>query len=396
MKSFDIKKFLIERLKKEPWLTNKELYAEVRKKRRSSFSAVAKMVSVLRSEKKIPPRSERPLSPEEEIALDAELIKSKAEKRGVNEKYQHAIGTIELMEKEREELFKIKKTPQHYSFKKSQSGASEAVAVMVASDWHVEEVVDPATVNGMNQYSPEIAKLRAEKFFTNGLRLLKIFQKDTNIKKLIIPLLGDFFSNTIHEELQEGNAMMPGDAAWYAQSLIQSGIDYILANSDVEILLVCHTGNHGRMTKKVHISTEAGNSLERYMYRNMAQNYEGNKRVSFLISEGMHSYVEVFGLTLRFLHGHSIKFGGGVGGITIPIRKAISQWNKVRKADITFMGHFHQCVDGGDFIVNGSLIGYNAFAQFIKADYERPKQQFVVISDYNGGEKGVVAPIRVE
>jgi hypothetical protein len=110
----------------------------------------------------------------------------------------------------------------------------------------------------------------------------------------------------------------------------------------------------------------------------------------------MHSYVEVFGLTLRFLHGHSIKFGGGIGGITIPIRKAISQWNKVRKADLTVMGHFHQCVDGGDFIVNGSLIGYNAFAQFIKADYEPPRQQFFLITDYRGGEKSVVAPIRVE
>jgi hypothetical protein len=393
-KPFDTKQYIIDRLNAEPWTTNRELYEAISKKRRITFASVAKTAQQLRAEGKVPPKSERPLSPEEELALDSEAIKTRVEKRGLNEKYQHALTTIEHMKMEREELFKIKRTPQTFSFKKTAHGQSEAIAILVASDWHVEEIVDPATVNGMNEYNPDIAKQRAEKFFTNGLRLIKIFQKDTVITRAIIPLLGDFFSNTIHEELQEGNAMMPGDAAWYAQSLIKSGIDYILKNSDIELTLVCHTGNHGRMTKKVHIATEAGNSLERYMYRNLAEQYD-TPRVRFIIANGMQTYLEVFGLTLRFLHGHSIKYAGGVGGITIPIRKAIAQWNKVRKADITFLGHFHQCLDGGDFVVNGSLIGYNAFAQFIKADYEPPRQQFVLISDYNGGEKSVVAPIRV-
>ena len=42
--------------------------------------------------------------------------------------------------------------------------------------------------------------------------------------------------------------------------------------------------------------------------------------------------------------------------------------------------HFHQLKNGGNFITNGSLIGYNAFAIQIKADYEPPRQKFFMYS----------------
>jgi len=51
----------------------------------------------------------------------------------------------------------------------------------------------------------------------------------------------------------------------------------------------------------------------------------------------------------------------------------------------------HQFKDGGNFICNGSLIGYNAFALSIKADYEKPKQAFFLVDKKRG--KSIVAPI---
>lgn len=311
---------------------------------------------------------------------------------------KEALAYIDQLEKEREALFTIKRTPQTYTIKERVrgDGKSEAVAFMVASDWHIEEPVLPSQVNDMNEYNLEISKERATKFFQNGLRLVKLFQADTKIRKLVIPLLGDFFSNTIHEELAEANLLMPGDAAWRVQQYLSSGIRFMLDNSDLEeVVLICHSGNHGRMTKKVRISTESGNSLETYMYRNMAESFKGEPRLKWVIAEGQHTYLDVYDLRMRFLHGHSIKFGGGVGGITIPVRKALAQWDRVKKADITVFGHFHQFLDGGNFIANGSLIGYNAFAQFIKADYERPQQAFFLVSNYQGGTKSIVAPIYV-
>jgi hypothetical protein len=88
-----------------------------------------------------------------------------------------------------------------------------------------------------------------------------------------------------------------------------------------------------------------------------------------------------------------VKFGGGVGGITIPIRKKLAAWNSAIRADLTVMGHFHQLMDGGDFVVNGSLIGYNEFAQAIGASPEEARQAFFLVHARGGGQKSITAPI---
>jgi hypothetical protein len=87
---------------------------------------------------------------------------------------------------------------------------------------------------------------------------------------------------------------------------------------------------------------------------------------------------------IRFHHGHAINYQGGIGGIFIPAFKAISQWDKARPVDLDLFGHFHQCKDGGKFLSNGSLIGFNAYALSIKADYEEPKQQLFMIDKNRG------------
>jgi hypothetical protein len=48
------------------------------------------------------------------------------------------------------------------------------------------------------------------------------------------------------------------------------------------------------------------------------------------------------------------------------------------------LGHFHQLFDGGRFIVNGSLIGYDSFALSIKASYEKPKQVMFLMDRKRG------------
>jgi hypothetical protein len=120
------------------------------------------------------------------------------------------------------------------------------------------------------------------------------------------------------------------------------------------------------------------------MYVHLKAYFRNEPRVTFIVAEGMHSYVKVYDTMIRFQHGHAIKYGGGVGGIYIPVNKSIAQWNKARHADLDVFGHFHQSKDGGNFICNGSLIGYNSFALSIKADYEQPKQQLFLMDKKRG------------
>jgi hypothetical protein len=276
------------------------------------------------------------------------------------------------------------------------SGQSESALVLPWSDWHIEETVLAEQVSNKNEYNLEVMEARFKKLLYGTLAWWKIVSRDTSIKTIVLALLGDFITGSIHDDLAEGNSLAPADAIYKAYSLIVSGIKFILENTpkDVELVIPCHSGNHGRMTKEQRIATEAGNSLEYFMYLMLQDYFQDEKRIKFIVQPGYHSYVRFFegAYEIRFHHGHQINYQGGVGGITVPVNKAIAQWNKARTVNLDVFGHFHTKFDGGNFVTNGSMIGYNAYAVSIKASYEKPEQQlFLVNREY--GEKTAVMPI---
>jgi hypothetical protein len=282
--------------------------------------------------------------------------------------------TNDRLERERNAALSLKQRVTSHTITAKSQMNGEATLIALASDWHIEEPVRPAQVNGLNEYNLEIARKRADNFFATLLRLVQIEQQNTRVHHLILALLGDFITNDIHEELAETAQLEPAVAIRMAQELIISGIDHLLSKSKLTITVVCHSGNHARTTREQRHATEHGHSLEWLLYHALADHYENNNRITFLIPEAYHSYVQVYGLTVRFHHGHEINYKGGVGGITIPVRKAIAQWNTLRPASVDCFGHFHQAFDGNNFICNGSMMGYNAYALSIKAAFEEPVQ----------------------
>ncbi|NIO37415.1 hypothetical protein GTO27_06895 [Candidatus Bathyarchaeota archaeon] len=326
--------------------------------------------------------------------VERKLRKVQSDKRDLDRKYRNLLDDYNDLLDQMGLLEELGPPTIAPIRKKKPSGTTEATAIITLSDWHFEEEVLAESVNGLNEFNLEIAKQRTDKCFQNGLRLTDIIAKEVKITTILMPLLGDFISNDIHEEFRETNKLLPMEAMEAVQESLASGIHFILKNSKYDIILNCHSGNHGRTTKNVFISTEHGHSLEYFMYRNLAKYFEKEKRVKFNIQKGYHSYQDVYDMTLRFHHGHGIRYYGGVGGLYIPANKAIAQWNKARHADLDVFGHFHQMKDGGHFVTNGSLIGYNAYALSIKADYEPPRQAFFVIDSKRG--KTFTCPIRVD
>lgn len=327
----------------------------------------------------------------EQVQSDIESLHREQEKRLSDKKYKSLLGRISKAEKERDAVKSIREVSTFKIRPQSPDGSSEATAVVLASDWHYEEEVRSADVNGLNEFNLEIGRKRIEQFFSATSRMLEVFSRDIKIPHLVLGLLGDFISNDIHDELVEVNQLTPIDATIEVQNLIASGIEYLLKNYKGDILVVCHSGNHARTTKKMRNGTGEGHSLEHFMYHALAKYFRGNPRITFLISPSYHSYVRVYDYTIRFHHGHNIRYQGGIGGVFIPAFKAISQWNKGQSADLDCFGHFHSMRDGGNFLLNGSIVGYNAYALSIKAEYEPPKQVFFLIDRKRG--KTVTAPI---
>lgn len=324
------------------------------------------------------------LPADEKVKYDMKERRLTESKRDTERKYKTLQDEIARLTSENEAMLSLSAPPKTFSINPIVSnGGGEATCVVVASDWHIEETVKSSEVNGLNEYTLEIARERAEKFFQVALHLRNLEAKNTPVQTMVLALLGDFITGNL--DLQRGMpgncSLEPAVAAYEAMNILASGIDFLLVNSDLNLVIPCHSGNHPRITKKsAHGENESGNSLEYMVYAFLAQKYKDNERVKFLISKSYTSYLDVYGVTLRFHHGHRIRFQGGVGGLTIPAAKYIMRANVGKRAQYDVFGHHHQKQMGPNFICNGSMIGYSAYAHDEGFPFEPPSQTYFLIN----------------
>jgi len=269
------------------------------------------------------------------------------------------------------------------------------VAVVVpATDWHVEEQVTAEATNGKNIFNLAEAEARIERFYQKIVRLCKWQSHLAPIGEIWHPLLGDLMSGYIHEELMETNALSPTETCLFLQEMLCSGIDFLIKETDVPIIIPTCVGNHGRTTPKKRIKSSCANSYEQLLYLTLAKHYEKSNRVFWRVGKGYHNIQEIMGRKVRFHHGDAMRYAGGVGGITIPVNKAVAQWDKVSAVDFDIFGHFHTHFIGyPKWVSCGSLMGYSEYSLSIRAEYQAPTQTFIVI-DRNYGMT-VAAPIFV-
>lgn len=267
------------------------------------------------------------------------------------------------------------------------SGIREMTPIVLASDWHIEEPVHPSSVAHRNEYNLDIAAQRVDRFFRAVIWNVEHHRasKRIAIRDLVLWLGGDFFSGFIHPELVESNALSPTEAVRWLLPRLRDGIATLLDQLELEhVEIPCSFGNHGRTTDKPRISTGYANSYEWLMYHALSDEFRRESRVHFEITNSSHQYVDVYGFTLHFHHGDDLKYQGGVGGLGIPLLKAVPSWDLVKKAHVHNIGHFHQFRDYGRAVVNGSLIGYGPYSQRIRAEFEAPQQAMYFVDKTRG------------
>lgn len=330
---------------------------------------------------------------ESRLKLEIENAKLRSEICSLKSKYKTALQKIEIERDKNDSLIaladiKAKKLPH----KGAKHQKHYATAVIALSDWHVEELVRPESVNNLNNFNLEVCDKRISELSERCHIILEHERKLVNIDRIVIWLGGDFITNYIHEDCAELAQLAPLAAKRWAGERIRGFIDN-MAGIAKEVIIVTSSGNHGRTTAKLRIGTELDHSFEHDLYLSLAS-YETNKNVNWQITPSHLSYLKLDNFNMRFLHGHSIRYQGGVGGITIPVNKAIAAWDRINTADLTVFGHWHQWswLRAGKFVSNGSLIGHSAYAISIKAAYEPPCQSFILV-DHDRNEVTKAVPI---
>jgi hypothetical protein len=265
----------------------------------------------------------------------------------------------------------------------------EAIAISALSDVHIEEPVTKSVVSNLNEYNLEIAEDRVTKYFKRLLYMIVHSRKAGNhIDNLVVGFLGDFITGYIHEELEEINTMTPAEASLFIQGLLIKGIKLLSEDGKLKkISIPCVPGNHGRTTKRKRYSTGYKNSYEWLMYNNIKKyltDVGGYDNVELIIPESEFIYMNLFGYVNKFSHGDHFNYQGGIGGLEVPLKKWLLRENAVIKTDMSWIGHWHQYICLNKVRVNGSLIGYNAYARAFGFEPEPPKMQFQLLDKRRG------------
>lgn len=256
-------------------------------------------------------------------------------------------------------------------------------AVLQWSDWHVEETVEAEKVNDLNSYSLDVAEQRIRSLVEGCLWLLEMHSGRWNLDAVIVHLGGDLITGWIHEELTQTSSLSPIEATLWAKSQVCAALDTLAARAPTDSLrVVCSPGNHGRTTRRSQSANLAETSYEWGLYCDLVSRYAEHGRVQVEASRAIWTYVDTYDYTVRFGHGDRINYQGGVGGITIPLNKAIARLDEGRRADWTAIGHFHQLGFYPRAIVNGSLIGDTPWG--LSYGHQSPQQAYWLIDAERG------------
>jgi len=291
----------------------------------------------------------------------------------------------ELLEKKVEAKRVIESTICDYEIPNIPVGKNYTIPVINFSDWHVEERVNPSTINNLNEFNPDIARDRVTYATNNAIKLLENYKSFVYYDTLFLILNGDMITGYIHEELQEDNYLSPTEATSLCTEFIRGVISKFSSSGLFKRIIVrCNFGNHGRTTKKKRHSTSYKNSYEWLMYSWLDKVYSEDPMVEFRVGNSAISY-DIFSyrgekFTVRSSHGDNISYQGGVGGVTIPANKWVMRQDGNIRADYTFLSHFHTLFDvSSKCSINGSLIGYSAYAHDFGMPFEVPQQMMRLI-----------------
>jgi len=275
---------------------------------------------------------------------------------------------------------------------------SAATLVLMLSDLHFDEVVNPDEVDGLNAYSRTIAELRLKKWGENVVKLARHYLSGVTYDGVVVLLGGDMFSGDIHEELSETNEEPIMASLLFWSERLAAALD-LLATEFKKVHVVSVVGNHGRTSRKPRAKLRVRTNYDWLLSQLLLRHFHKDKRMTFQIPESADALINIYGQGHLLTHGDQASGGGGIGGIYPPImrlraRKAQRYLATYGSFQTLWLGHWHQYISTPSLIINGSLKGYDEYAYLNSFAFEVPQQALALVAP----DKGITfqAPVFVQ
>jgi hypothetical protein len=330
----------------------------------------------------------------ERLADANDIIRNKQNQiKALEKELRSRAASNDTAESLRQEIFGLDaytpEPPKWLDTSLTKSGHLMEVPLVVASDWHWGETVDPDQVGGMNAFNRAIAKKRVKLFGSTILDLCFNHMTNPNYPGIVLCLGGDMITGGIHEDLRETNDGPVTLSVMEVQENI-IGLITMLADKFGKVFCPCVPGNHGRTTLKPRAKNRVYDSWEWVIYQNLEKWFAKDPRVTIHVPNEVDAHFAIYGHRFMLTHGDTlgVKGGDGIIGALGPIaRGAIkvgrSEAQCGRDFDTLIIGHYHTYIPRGDAVpvlANGSLIGYNEYARLLlRAGPASPKQALAFV-----------------
>lgn len=327
-------------------------------------------------------------------ALAAALAKHETEKR------QHA-GTRRELSRSQERVEQLEQLLARYTVADPASmvvpkwtaprrrrKAHHATALLLLSDLHLDEVVNPVEINGVNAYDRSIAEQRLVAVIEGAIELCDRYVAGVELDGIVCAVLGDVLTGDIHDELARTNEapVMASVAHWVPQ--LAAALTR-LADAFGHVHVPCVDGNHDRFYARIPAKQRAESSVAWVVYSWLSSMLAGDQRITFSITPAPEQVVGIYDTRFLLTHGDGFRSAGGIGGIYPSMLKFLHRKHQQFAAtgqpwDVALMGHWHQYLTGPDFIVNGSLKGYDEYAARNGFGCEAARQALAIVTPERG------------
>ena len=331
------------------------------------------------------PNGKRSDTADDVLALQLESRRLRAETRDAKASAERALAKLEAVQDALTVALEIKDIfDQGVIIPPEDPQKDEAVPILLLSDLHCGQIVKPSSVNGLNEFNPEIFDDRLDAVFRNALKVINGQRSTAVVREAVVWLGGDLIEGELHGDAVQNQTLTTTQQIVRCERAIVRGLDYLLQHSDLErILIPCNVGNHGRNTKKQQ-SNATENSYEHLAYCSMRRHYRDEPRLEWFIADADCLYLDVYGKRLRFFHGDSVKYNGGAAGPLWNVDKHAKNLDQSVPADHTFHGHFHTLGFGSRATSNGSLPGCAPYGLQSGYRVERPQQGMRFLHSHKG------------
>jgi hypothetical protein len=271
---------------------------------------------------------------------------------------------------------------------KGKADKKSAIACLQLSDLHLDEVVDPVQIGGLNAYNREIAALRLRRWADKACEMGELHRHKW--EGAVLFWGGDMVSGSIHAELRETNAdVLPGTMVFWAP-LLASAIRQV-ADFYGKVHIPAVVGNHGRLTEKKQAKRRGRNSWDWLLCEMVRAHFRGNSQITWDISEGSYNFSQIYDRHVYLTHGDEVGGGGGWAGIWSPLGTIHRRGIELGVAhgiqpSFSVIGHWHQTVlaHHRGLVCNGSMKGWDEYAASLRFRPEPAMQNWWIHSPKYG------------